>query len=242
MTRWFAAITLACLAASTAAFCSPRSSIKPNSPIESTTSLIVFNKLLSWLPSTPAVEDDLGSIQNGLVYNDLPPTTDPYEPPAESTFDFTQRIESLKAAAIAGIAGSIAYCIPAAVHYFVIGDMVTPQVPLNALAQWEFSTDMAVLQGAVFGLVYRYAVRGDKNAQLSQGVLAAFGLTRTLGSLHVPTYCTSVPLQCGAPLGYLDWSLLGQIVVGGLESIALFGGALWAVEEAFKRGWVQKFE
>jgi len=101
---------------------------------------------------------------------------------------------------------------------------------------------MGSLQGALFAIVYRYCVReDDDNDMLNMGVIGAFVFVRTLSRIRVPSYCTAVPLDCGDPLGYLDWDMLGQLVWNGAEGVAIFGGAAAAMEIAYKKGWISKF-
>ncbi len=113
----------------------------------------------------------------------------------------------------------------------------------NGLASWEFDTDMGSLQGALFAIVYRYCIRekDDDNDMLNMGVVGAFIVVRTLSRIRVPNYCTAIPLHCGDPLGYLDYDMISQVIYNGMESIALFGGAAYAMEVAYEKGWITKF-
>jgi len=45
----------------------------------------------------------------------------------------------------------------------------------------------------------------------------------------------------GAPLGYLDWYLLGEFAVNGAESAVLFGATAAAMEYCFEKGYISKF-
>lgn len=139
-----------------------------------------------------------------------------------------ERLESAKAGAIAVVSGSL-LAAPAAL---LASDAFT--------AQWEFSTDALALQLALFGVVYRYAVRSDDNDQLRQGAVGAFALTRTLAAARVGEQCTPLPLSCGPPLGYLDWNLLIQLAALFGESALAFGGAAFALEYAWDSGWAQR--
>mmetsp|Transcript_26719 Transcript_26719/g.64106 ORF Transcript_26719/g.64106 Transcript_26719/m.64106 type:complete len:225 (-) Transcript_26719:146-820(-) len=149
----------------------------------------------------------------------------------EDKFSFFQRIESIKTAALGAISSGIIGTPVLALH----------DLPIS-VAQWEFDTDMGSLQGALFAIVYRYCVReDDDNDMLNMGVIGAFVFVRTLSRIRVPSYCTAVPLDCGDPLGYLDWDMLGQLVWNGAEGVAIFGGAAAAMEIAYKKGWISKF-
>ena len=68
-----------------------------------------------------------------------------HEPPkwSNAVDEFKERIESAKAAAIGAVVGSVA---------FAPLDLVTH---FSNIPQWEFNTDMAAVQGALFAVVYR---------------------------------------------------------------------------------------
>eukprot|EP00534_Pseudo-nitzschia_fraudulenta_P009876 CAMPEP_0201169524 /NCGR_PEP_ID=MMETSP0851-20130426/80461_1 /ASSEMBLY_ACC=CAM_ASM_000631 /TAXON_ID=183588 /ORGANISM="Pseudo-nitzschia fraudulenta, Strain WWA7" /LENGTH=244 /DNA_ID=CAMNT_0047451305 /DNA_START=37 /DNA_END=771 /DNA_ORIENTATION=- len=151
-------------------------------------------------------------------------------------FGMAQRIESLKSVVLGALSGGIAVTPIAYLHYvsFATGD--------GSIAQWEFVTDMSSLQAALFAIVYRYAVRAnDNNPMLNQGVVGAFIVVRTLSNIQVTDTCQSIPLRCGPPLGYFDWSMIEQAVWGGVESAALFGAASFAMELAFRQKWISRF-
>jgi hypothetical protein len=54
-----------------------------------------------------------------------------------------------------GVAGAISLAPVAALHNIAYGE----ESVVNGLAQWEFDTDMGVIQAALFAIVYRYCVR-----------------------------------------------------------------------------------
>ena len=158
----------------------------------------------------------------------------------ETQFSFYQRIESIKTALVGLLSGGILSTPVIALHDIVIlpNDSTT-----NGLASWEFDTDMGSLQGALFAIVYRYCIRekDDDNDMLNMGVVGAFIVVRTLSRIRVPNYCTALPLHCGDPLGYLDYDMISQVIYNGMESIALFGGAAYAMEIAYEKGWITKY-
>ena len=127
---------------------------------------------------------------NGLLRNFL--TGLQSEPQDTNKFNMAQRIESLKSVVLGAVSGGVA-CAPIAyLHYvyFSIADS-------GGIAQWEFVTDTASLQSALFAIVYRYAVRkNDNNPMLNQGVVGAFVIVRTLTNIHVSETCESIPLRC----------------------------------------------
>jgi len=141
-----------------------------------------------------------------------------------------ERINSGKAAVASAVAGSVA-ALPVAVAAGALSGF-TPQ--------WELSHDVLAVQLALFGVVYRYAARMDDSEMLKQGVVGAFAVTRATAALQASASCTSLPLSCGAPLGYLSWAMLGQLVGVGAESLLAFGGAALALEYACERGWLSK--
>lgn len=139
-----------------------------------------------------------------------------------------ERLESGKAAAISAVCGSLLMA-PAAL---LATDSFSPQ--------WEFAHDALALQLFLFGVVYRYAVRQDESVMLKQGAVGAFVVTRSLAAIQVSTECTAMPLRCGPPLGYLDFSMIAQGAGWAAESALAFGGAALALEFAFNKGWLQR--
>ena len=150
----------------------------------------------------------------------------------EDKFSLFQRIESIKTATLGLLSGGVLSTPFIALH----------DIPAYGAASWEFDTDMGSLQSALFAIVYRYCIREeDDNPMLNQGVVGAFIVVRTLSRIRVPEYCTAAPLDCGDPIGYFDWDMLGQLALNGLESVALFGGAALAMEVAYNKKWISKF-
>jgi hypothetical protein len=166
----------------------------------------------------------------------LPLPLHPPPPPlpthlSASSFTLADRIESAKAAVLGGVGGAVAS---------------TPLILLsalylhspNAVGTWEFQTDMAALQGALFGIVYRYVVRTKSdfaNKHLRSGVTAAFSLANALPQIAVPATCSTVPLQCGW-FYILDPQTLPPLLWHGASAFALFAAAAAAVEAGISRG------
>ena len=92
----------------------------------------------------------------------------------------------------------------------------------------------------LFGVVYRYAVRSDSNPMLKQGVVGAFVITRSWALITPPATCDLIPLNCGAPLGYFNWDMIGQGVFGAAETGAACVAAAFAIETCFSKGWIKK--
>jgi hypothetical protein len=148
-----------------------------------------------------------------------------------TNFDMEQRIESVKAGVLGAIAGGVAVTPVAFFHY------------VGNLPQWELTTDMSSLEAGLFAIVYRYCARkGDDNPMLNQGVVGAFAVTRTLSNLHASSTCAAIPLRCGEPFGYFDWNMISQLAWNGLESAAMFGVTATAIEYAYQKSWIRKFD
>ena len=217
----------------------PRVPSKMTTALTRTAFLVAsFSSAVAFLPSPPARGaaltrcradrlslpgvvriDDKGEVFLGKASKPLPPP--PAEPTprwAEPIDQFFERIESTKAAVAGLFAGSVAATAPSLLLH------------LDNIGQFEFNIDQIAIMSALFAVVYRYAVRADGNPQLKQGVVAAFVVTRTLGAVRVPSYCPAVPLQCGEPLGYLNWDMLEQIGSYGVESAAAFGATAVTIE------------
>lgn len=73
------------------------------------------------------------------------------------------------------------------------------------------------------------------------GVVGAFALTRALSLVKTSASCLSVPLRCGPPLEYLDWTMVNTLAAGLITSFVAFGVARQALEKAFEEEWIEKF-
>lgn len=136
----------------------------------------------------------------------------------------TDRIESGKAAAVAGAAGTLA-ALP-----FVLSDQGSGLAGVLTLGG-------VALSCLLFGLVYRYALRQDlANIQLKSGVVAAFGLVRGVAQ------GTDVLLAAGgegaSDFGAMLSALPSAALLAG-ESMLMFAFASAAVEFAFSQGLVK---
>lgn len=160
-------------------------------------------------------------------------------PDATAKFTFGQKIESTIAGLVGLFAGGIALTPFTALH-----DIAFPGEIENGFAQFEFDTDTGSIAAALFAIVYRYCVREgeEKNEMLPMGVVGAFVVVRTLGRIRVSNYCDAAPLDCGEPLGYFDWNMLQQGAFSGLESVAMFGAAAYAMEYCYKKGYISRFK
>ncbi|KAJ8599267.1 hypothetical protein CTAYLR_006777 [Chrysophaeum taylorii] len=146
-----------------------------------------------------------------------------------AAFQFAERVESAKTAVVAGLATSVgAAPFELAVH-------------VGNLPQFEFNVDQLAIMGALFGVVYRYAVRDDTNPQLNSGVVGAFALTRSLASVRVSPGCAFAPLACGPPFGYLDLAMAWQLASTLATSAIAFYAAAAAIDAAVDRGFLQRY-
>ena len=145
-----------------------------------------------------------------------------------------KRAESGKAGAVSLVAGT-AGSLP----FLLLGKAA--QIPPGySDALWEFQADGLALMLLLFGVVYRYAVRADENPMLKQGVVGAFVITRAWARITPPATCGALPLSCGAPLGYLNWDMIGQGAYATVETAAACVAAAAAIEFAFTKGWISK--
>jgi hypothetical protein len=55
-------------------------------------------------------------------------------------------------------------------------------------------------------------------------------------TLHTHTIITG-----GAPLGYFDWAMIGQLLANGAESAAMFGATAFAMDYCMEKGYISKF-
>ena len=142
-----------------------------------------------------------------------------------------KRAESGKAAFASLIAGNIG-ALP-----------VTLLDPSRFTPQWELQTDGLALMLFLFGVVYRYAVRTDDNPMLKQGVVGAFVVTRAWALLDAdPSICSALPLDCGAPLGYFNWAMIGSGLIASAQTACGCAASAFAIEACFEKGWIQRCE
>jgi len=91
-------------------------------------------------------------------------------------------------------------------------------------AKLAFSTTTLAFQLALFGVIYRYAVRCDGSDSVNIGIVAMFSAARALSSIQAAT--TSWNSDTGL-----------QLAVYFGESALAFGAAAVAVEYAWDKGW-----
>jgi hypothetical protein len=127
-----------------------------------------------------------------------------------------ERMESLKAGGISGMAFLIVYGLFILVnHNFGIPSQET----LVKLA-------IALLSGFLFGVTYRYIIRTDSNSHLKEGAILAFGLVRGGGLAEMTDHL-------------LDNGVFLAIVL--LEGIIGFAIARFCLDIALSRQWLKPF-
>ena len=148
--------------------------------------------------------------------------------------EFAERINSGKALVLSAVVGSLGAAPFNVAGAFIFGQGLT--------AEWEFRTDMLAVCLGLFGVVYRYAVRSDPNPNLKQGVVGAFALTRTLNLIEIPDSCAALPLNCGAPFGYVSYEMVAQGLISGVPSLLAFALSAVALETAFNNDWIGRMK
>lgn len=126
-------------------------------------------------------------------------------------------VESAKVAAIAAFTGSVSTA-PVKASAFIAGKGMT--------SQFIFANYALAFQLAVFGVVYRWAVRSDNDDGLRQGMVAAFAACLAVSSTHVKV--------AFSPEMWLE--LAGNFGLGVLG----FGFAAYAIEYAYYEGWARR--
>ena len=137
----------------------------------------------------------------------------------------TERIESAKA----GIVGAIAFTVAELTVNFV-GSSIIPALtpnPTVVIINWAWLVRLAIgaVSGFLFGVTYRYVIRGDRNSHLNDGAVLAFGLVRGL-ALVEPNLTLSELLSVLLPI---------------ISSIVCFAIARLVIDLAIARKFIQPF-
>ncbi|MEM9218806.1 MAG: hypothetical protein AAGD25_31260 [Cyanobacteria bacterium P01_F01_bin.150] len=147
-----------------------------------------------------------------------------------SRFTAVERIHSLKFAILGGLCAGLVsvgwlmfYQWLILGHSEVLTDIFSDPANLTLLVNGAIAT----LSGALFALVYRYAVRQDKNLQLNMGVVTAFTLVRGLALVDVE-----------AAIAQRDvWPLLYSCG----ENFLIFGLTALVLTLAMEQRWIAPF-
>jgi hypothetical protein len=128
--------------------------------------------------------------------------------------DRLERIESVKAGSLGGIAAGIGYGLMLTADRFVLHEHSRSLVSLSLEAA------IAIVSGFLFGVTYRYIIRTDRNDHLNSG------LVRGLAGVTVSEFD------------------LSQVWVDGLivgKSVIMFAIARYAIDYALHANWVLPF-
>lgn len=136
------------------------------------------------------------------------------------TMSNLERIESVKAGYLGGMAFTVAYVFILAINYNTWDVYVPDVISLGV------KVAIAFISGFLFAVTYRYIIRTDKNGHLKDGAVLAFGLVRGL-----------VPVELSSDM----FHHLGQLAILGIESIICFTIARTCLDFAFNKGWIKLF-
>jgi hypothetical protein len=137
-----------------------------------------------------------------------------------------ERIESLKAGLLGCLCLTIAFSITTLVNDSLLAKYFNILSTNVSELRWLMSAGIAAFCGLLFGVTYRYIIRSDRNFQLKSGGVLAFGLVRGLTQVDVGLSCSTSILP---------------FIIGG-ESILWFGFAAFAIDTAFRFGWIKPFQ
>jgi hypothetical protein len=135
--------------------------------------------------------------------------------------DRSERIESVKAGSLSGIAAGIGYGAIVTIDRSILGGHSLPLISLG------LEMAIAIAGGCLFGVTYRYIIRTDRNNHLNSGAVLAFGLVRGLAQVDVKGL---EPVQILSN---------GAVVV---ESILLFTIARYLLDYALSVRWIAPFK
>lgn len=154
-----------------------------------------------------------------------------------SNFSAAERVESLKAGAVAAFGMFWGFGAIALANTLIL----VPRLDFLAGLQVEaidlnfaFKGSIALLAGFLFGVTYRYAIRTDTNPQLKSGVVLAFGLVRACGQLDAGWLFEAGKLPVVEELL--------PFVVGSFESVVLFAIAGLVLDWAMGRSYIKRFD
>ena len=134
--------------------------------------------------------------------------------------DSLERIESLKAGSLGGLATGFGYGLTIAVDRLLGTGLAQSPVSMG------LETAIAIVTGFLFGVTYRYVIRTDRNDQLNSGAVLAFGLVRGLAQVDVAEFELAQV--------WLDGLIIGK-------SVLLFVIARYLLDRALVAGWMLPF-
>jgi hypothetical protein len=134
--------------------------------------------------------------------------------------DRVERIESVKAGSLGGIAAGIVDGVT-----ILVDRLVLPECS-RSLPSIGLEVAIAIVGGFLFGVTYRYIIRTDRNDHLNSGAVLAFGLVRGLARVNVDKFDLSQV--------WIDSSIVAK-------SIFMFAIARYAIDYALNANWVLPF-
>ena len=138
--------------------------------------------------------------------------------------DTAERVESAKAAVLAGVTGFGA-ALPLS--------LAASSSVENAL----ISTASVAVSTALMGVVWRYALRRDmNNPHLKGGVIGAFGLTR--GVAQADTFLAASAQSSGQGLSFVEFAQASLLIGEAMVTFALVGAV---IDATMRRGLLSPF-
>ena len=135
----------------------------------------------------------------------------------------TERIESVKAGVLAAAVFGLMDALVILFNYSLRNMAIDWQIwQISSISDFALCLAIAFMTGFLFGVTYRYIIRGDRNSHLQEGAILAFGLVRGFALIEGTTI---------TPL----WLLL--IV----ESISCFASASLSLNLAMKFKLIKPF-
>jgi hypothetical protein len=131
-----------------------------------------------------------------------------------------ERIESIKAGNLGGIAAGSVYALTMALErsrwYHYSGSLLSVGLAIA----------IAIVGGFLFGVTYRYIIRTDRNAHLNSGAVLAFGLVRGLAQIDVDEF---------------ELSQVGIDALIVIKSVVMFAIARYAIDRALTASLILPF-
>jgi len=160
-----------------------------------------------------------------------------------SSFSAAERLESLKAGAVAAFGVFWGFGAIALVNSLILAQRWDFLAGLQVRAidlNFAFKGSIALLAGFLFGVTYRYGIRRDTNPQLKSGVVLAFGLVRAFGQLDAGLFFEAgLSFEAGKMPALQE---LLPFVVRSVESVLLFAIAGFVLDWAIGRSWIKPFD
>lgn len=123
-----------------------------------------------------------------------------------------ERLESARAGALAGLTFAMVGAIATSLNTWAAGSWQLGILAGARATRADLVPDFC--SGFLFGVTYRYAVRGDRNSFLKDGVVGAFALVRTLSVLEATErWSVAFPFAIASFAGFfacrylLDWAI-----------------------------------